>query len=215
MFDFDFLFSIMEDVLSEKYTSIFLTFLLSRGKTKKGDFREVINSTTTIDKLVTKFEKEGFITVEKEFAGRRIHQVSLTLKGRAVAEQLRKAEEAAKGMPPSEEPRIIIEKNDKGEEIYVITPEYRQFAEERRKRLSALIHVNVLDDHISFKETNYEGTGRDRIVTIYVKLNGNGILRLWCEVDESYDCWHVSEAWSLPEVREMYFNQVKKGNIKE
>lgn len=40
------------------------------------------------------------------------------------------------------------------------------------------------------------------------------IASLGCEEDESFDCWHVNEAWSLPEVREMYFNQVKKGNVK-
>ena len=40
------------------------------------------------------------------------------------------------------------------------------------------------------------------------------LLQLRCEVNESYDFWHVSEAWSQPGVREMYFNQVKKGNVK-
>ena len=89
----------MEDMLSEKYASIFLTYLLAKGEAKKGDFREVIKSTTTIDKLVTKFEQGGFITVEKEFAGRRIHVISLTPKGSAVAEQLKRAEEAARGEP--------------------------------------------------------------------------------------------------------------------
>ena len=203
------------DSLDKSYSKSVLVLLYSRGgNAKKSDLKEIATNWRTITDVLNILQKDGYLTISEEILGRRTYMITLTPKGRAVAEQLRKAEEAAKGMPPGEEPGIIIEKNDKGEEIYVITPEYRQFAEERRKRLSALIHVNVLDDHISFKETNYECTGRDRIVTIYVKLNGNGILRLWCEVDESYDCWHVSEAWSLPEVREMYFNQVKKGNVK-
>jgi DNA-binding MarR family transcriptional regulator len=204
----------LTELLSNKNAVSILVYLLDKQRIPKTKL-QAVSTQHTINRVIPLLLEAELITVNEEFLGRKTHFVSLTPKGRQVAEQLKRAEEAAKGIPPGEEPRIIIEKNDKGEEMYVITPEYRQFAEERRKRLSALIHVNVLDDHISFKETNYESTGRDRIVTIYVKLNGNGILRLWCEVDESYDCWHVSEAWSLPEVREMYFNQVKKGNVQE
>ena len=205
-------------ILAKKHVSTVLLFVLGRGTVNKTDIVSVVPSNTTVDNLVRELKGVELITVSAEFAGRKTYSISLTPKGRQVAEQLKRAEEAAKGKIPStpeEESRITVETNEKGEKIYVLTEEYRREQEERRKRLSALVHVNVMDDHITFKETNYGGKGKDRILSVYVKLNHSGNLKLWCDADESFDCWHVNEAWSLPEVREMYFNQVKRGNVGE
>jgi DNA-binding MarR family transcriptional regulator len=206
------------EVLGQKHASTLLLFLLERGPVTQVALLEVIPSNLTLSRLGELLERNGLIEIKREFAGRRKYTYSLTPKGRQVAEQLKRAEEAAKGKIPStpeEESRITVETNEKGEKIYVLTEEYRREQEERRKRLSALVHVNVMDDHITFKETNYGGKGKDRILSVYVKLNHSGNLKLWCDADESFDCWHVNEAWSLPEVREMYFNQVKRGNVGE
>jgi len=200
-------------VLSNKNAVPIMIQLLEKETTSKSDLLKV-SSMHTINNILSQLEKEGYVNVEEEFIGRRTYLISLTPKGRAVAEQLKRAEEAAEGISTEEIPEIKTETDEKGEKIYVLTPEYRKTVEERRKKLSALIHVNVLDDHIAFKETNYNESGKDRIVTVYVRLNGNGILRLWCDADETYDCWHTNEAWALPEVREMYFNQVRKGNVR-
>jgi hypothetical protein len=81
--------------------------------------------------------------------------------------------------------------------------------------LSAMTHLNVLDDHIAITEHNYDGTSRDRIVMVYVKLNGRGFMRLWCELDNSYDCRHTRYAWTLPSVQEMVQVQKEKGNMKD
>ena len=193
----------MEDMLSEKYASIFLTYLLAKREAKKGDFREVIKSTTTIDKLVTKFEQGGFITVEKEFAGRRIHVISLTPKGRSVAEQLKRAEEAASG--------VVIHEEEGRAEIRTIDAEnWAKRFQEDTKGMSLLYHVNVFEDHITIGQ---EINGKTHITNIYVRVNGKGIMRLWCEEDESFECIHVQYAWTLPKVQEMYANNVKNGNV--
>ncbi len=34
-----------------------------------------------------------------------------------------------------------------------------------------------------------------------------------CEGDNSYDCVHVTYAWAVPKVREMYQNAVKEGKV--
>ena len=81
--------------------------------------------------------------------------------------------------------------------------------------LSAMTHLNVLDDHIAITEHNYDGSGRDRVVMVYVKVNGRGFMRLWCELDNSYDCRHTRYAWTLPSVQEMVQVQKEKGNMKE
>lgn len=41
------------------------------------------------------------------------------------------------------------------------------------------------------------------------------ILRLWFELDESLECGHVEYAWIIPDVKEMYANNVLKGKIRE
>ncbi len=53
----------------------------------------------------------------------------------------------------------------------------------------------------------------ERMATITVRGDPHGIMRLWCELDESFDCVHVHYAWSLPKVQEMYFNRIKNVGI--
>ncbi len=38
----------------------------------------------------------------------------------------------------------------------------------------------------------------------YVRENGQGHLRLWCELDESFDCYHIGYALTLAPVQEMF-----------
>ncbi|MHB1507512.1 MAG: hypothetical protein ACYCUZ_05585 [Cuniculiplasma sp.] len=50
-----------------------------------------------MDKLLIKLEKDGLVNIEKKVIGRRTYEISLTEKGRQVAEQLMNADLAAKG----------------------------------------------------------------------------------------------------------------------
>ncbi len=74
--------------------------------------------------------------------------------------------------------------------------------------------MNVKDDHIVIEEFNYDNKGHNRTVFVYVKLNGNGILRLWCEVDQTFECKHTKFAWTLLDVQVMIEYQLLKGNVK-
>ena len=81
---------------------------------------------------------------------------------------------------------------------------------EMAKHLNLLFHINVMDDHITVEEVK---PGKpSRIFNIYVKRNGNGEFRLWCEHDDSYDCWHVKAAWTYPHVQKMMMHY--KGKVK-
>jgi hypothetical protein len=71
-----------------------------------------------------------------------------------------------------------------------------------------------LDDHIAIHEINYDQQGHDRVVYVYTKLNGNGIMRLWCEAENSFECWQVKYARTLPDVQAMVQYQIGKGNVK-
>ena len=187
------------DILQRgKHISSILTFLLEKGEVKKTDLSLVVSSPQTYQRAIKELEKEGYVVQRETIIGRKIVNVSLTPKGRYVAEQLKRAEEAAKD-------ESVIQISDQ---------EARDWAEEFKeatRNLSLLYHVNVFEDHVTIGE---EKDGRLRVINVYVRVNGHGIMRLWCEEDESFDCIHVKYAWTLPKVQEMIQMQIDKGNMK-
>ena len=151
-------------------------------------------------------EKEGFIVVKEMRVGRRIYDIGLTDRGKHAAEQLKLAMEIE-----------VITPNKRHEQakarVYAKrVEEWKENFNEATKGLSMLYHVNVMEDHVTIGEKTATG---ERVINIYVKVNGHGILRLWCEEDESFECIHVQYAWTLPDVQEMYFNQVNAGNVRK
>lgn len=62
----------------------------------------------------------------------------------------------------------------------------------------------IMIENEELKTRNGEG-----MATITVKDDLHGIMRLWCELDESFDCVHVQYAWSLKDAQEMYFHRIK------
>ena len=185
-------------ILAQKHVSSILIFLLKHDTVNKTDLVTVVHSNTSVDKLVNELEKEKLISVRKEFAGRNTYYISLTNKGRAVAIRLKEAEEVA-------EAEAIIHID--GEDINVsLTPEQQ----ENSKYLKFLFHFNVLDNHITVEEA-VPGKAT-RIFNIYVRQNGHGYFRLWCEEDNSFDCWHVNQAWAYPQTQKMMTQY--KGKVK-
>ena len=188
----------LSKILSQKHAISVLLFLLDKGSVKQNELLEVIPSNLTIEKLGNSLKEVGLINITHQIMGRKIFIYSLSERGRAVALKLKETLEAAEG--------INSEKN-----ILGVPSNY----DSQFRNLSIQGSLNVLDDHIAINETNWDRLGHDRVVNLYVKLNGNNILRLWCEVDQTYECVHTKYAWSLPDVQAMVQNQVLKGNIKK
>ena len=179
-----------------------MLFLLKKGVVKKTELLAVATM-HTIEKTLSELQGNDFILINETFIGRRTYEISLTPKGRSVAEQLKRAEEAARG--------VVIHENEGRAEIPASEAEdWAEKFREATKNLSLLYHVNVFEDHVTIGE---EKDGKLRVINVYVKLNGKGIMRLWCEKDESFECIHVKYAWTLPKVQEMYANNVKDGKI--
>ncbi|WP_188680619.1 zinc-ribbon domain-containing protein [Thermogymnomonas acidicola] len=188
-------------VLSQKYVPGILIFLLDHGTVHKTDLTAVTHSNTLIDKLINELKNEDLISVKKEFVGRNTYYISLTEKGKAIAQQLKKAQEIAESKMEDQEglgnpPRI----------------EVTEEAADRVKELRLLYHVNVYDDHVSIEEIPRNG-GRPRIFDVYIKRNGLGDFRLWCEQDDSFDCVHVEVAWTYPEVQHMILHYKGKTKV--
>ena len=183
-------------ILSQKHAISVLLFLLDKGSVKQNELLEVIPSNLTIEKLGNSLKEVGLINITHQIMGRKIFIYSLSERGRAVALKLKETLEAAEG--------INSEKN-----ILGVPSNY----DSQFRNLSIQGSLNVLDDHIAINETNWDRLGHDRVVNLYVKLNGNNILRLWCEVDQTYECVHTKYAWSLPDVQAMIQIQRDRGNI--
>ena len=199
------IFVIDVDSLDLKYSkSVLLKIYSFNEPIAKKDLGKVVKSHQVLDNLLINLEKDGYIHISSNIVGPRVFKISLTDKGRQVAKKLKEAEEVSDS-PADQEAEGVIHID--GEEINVaLTPEER----ENSKYLKFLFHFNVLDNHITVEEA-VPGKNK-RIFNIYIKRNGNGIFRLWCEEDDSYECWHVREAWGYPEVQKMMTQY--KGKVK-
>ncbi len=166
-----------------------LFYLYDHGEVPLTYLHNITKSTHTYYRVIKLFESDDIVKSREKIHNRKYILISLTDKGKAFAESLKETEKRL---------------ND-----YTLPPNY----EAQFKNLSAMTHLNVLDDHIAIHEINYNGKGDDRVVFVYVKLNGNNILRLWCEVHQTYECVHTKYAWSLPDVQAMIQIQRDRGNI--
>ena len=182
-----------------------LLLLLDKGHAKKTDLLS-ITTMHTVERALSELLKGDLITIKEEFIGRRTYEISLTPKGRAVAEQLKRAEEIAQKGYYVDTEKGVVSISEKAMEDWAVK------FKEMTKGMSLLYHVNVFEDHVTIAE---EKDGMTRITNVYVRVNGNGIMRLWCELDESFDCGHVEYAWTLPSVQEMYANNLKNGRVKK
>ena len=85
--------------LSEKYAIDALKYILEKGRIKKTDLLEIITSSWTLDKLIPKLERDGLLEVKESTMGRRTYEISLTPKGRVVAENLMHLEDHRVSIP--------------------------------------------------------------------------------------------------------------------
>jgi DNA-binding MarR family transcriptional regulator len=183
-------------VLSNKNAVPIMIQLLEKETTNKSDLLKV-SSMHTINNILSQLEKEGYVNIKEEFIGRRTYLISLTPKGRAVAEQLKRAEEVAQGDDTNEPARFQMPLDWK----------------DRFKGLSAMTHLNVLDDHVAIEEIDSSGKITS-VVMVYIRRI-NSHFELWCEKDESTECKHVDFAWSLPQMRALIEEYLKEGKIKD
>ena len=185
--------------LDEKYSKSVIFWLYERKQVLKTDLQNIVKNLYSLNSLLQKLEEDGFIQIEKKPFGKNITEIILTQKGRKVAEQLKKAEAIANSR--------TIEIREMDDLDLTMTDEEAEMA----KHLNLLFHINVMDDHITVEEVK---PGKpSRIFNIYVKRNGNGEFRLWCEHDDSYDCWHVKAAWTYPHVQKMMMHYKEKAKV--
>ena len=164
-----------------------LIFLRKNEPIVFADLSEIISGPQTYRRIVDKLVEAGYVTKKERIKGRREIEISLTSTGRMLADSL----------------------DNLNKDTYEIPENFG----ENFRNMSAMVHFNVKDDHVAVTEHNFDGSGNERIVYIYTRPNGHNILRLWCDVDKSFDCKHTQFAWTLPDVQEMVeikFKDLKK-----
>ena len=182
---------------------------LLNGKVLKTRLQSIVKNLYSLNALLKALQEDNLIIIEPQPFGKNIQYISLSEKGISVAKNLKQAQAAAEGKQKEEDQEAsegVIHVD--GEEINVrLEPEERK----NSKYLKILIHSNVLDDHISVEEAI---PGKPtRIFNIYIRQNGHGYFRLWCEEDKSFDCWHVKEAWTYPAVQKMMMEYKYKTKV--
>jgi len=85
------------DALDLKHSKSLLIELRRIGTAKKTDLFSIVKSHHILDKVLKALEDGGFLTVEVRKLGPPVYTIALTNKGKAVAEQLKRAEEISQG----------------------------------------------------------------------------------------------------------------------
>ena len=202
------------DSLDLKYSfSVLRAIYANSGTVQKKDLAKVVKSHQVLDNLLESLQKDGYIVISSNKIGPRVYSISLTSIGKDAAEKFQSIVNDENEKKVSESPVASDNRPEgiihvDGEDINIkLEPEERQ----NSKYLKILIHSNVLDDHITVEEAI---PGRPtRIFNIYIRQNGHGYFRLWCEEDNSFDCWHVKEAWTYPAVQKMMMEYKYKTKV--
>ena len=134
----------VKEVIKKPNASIVLTELL-KGKKKMTELQEKVKNYASLKLLILNLEREGYVKIEEPEEGKKVIYVSLTEKGRAVAEKLKEAERVAKLSD---------------EEL------------EKFRNLHALEHFNVYEDHVTLTDISMEGV---RYVNIYARTRGETV----------------------------------------
>ncbi|MGC8497716.1 MAG: hypothetical protein ACP5NL_06960 [Thermoplasmata archaeon] len=186
--------------LSSKYVKEILEYMAVKGTVNKSALIPITHGIVTLERLLPRMVEDNLITIKRDKKKFRVY-ISITPKGLEILRKLQDID--ASEIAGSKMQNSIEIPEGVGQKIM-----------ELRSKMAALIHLNVLDDHISLIEKNYDGSGKDRIVDIYVKETKRK-LRLWCALDESYECYHVLVAWGLPEVQDLIVRKAEERGVAE
>ncbi len=83
--------------LDLKYAKSVLIRLKDATNAKKSDLFSIVKSHQVLDNLLEALENDGYITVEENSVGPKKYSISLTPKGKAIAMELKKADDIASG----------------------------------------------------------------------------------------------------------------------
>jgi len=104
------------DALDRKFAKSVLIELNGMDVAKKSDLFKVVKSHQVLDNLLYSLQKDGYLNIAESKVGPRKYSISLTPKGRAVAEQIRRISEVGqrKAMDLPDSFKLITYLHDHG-----------------------------------------------------------------------------------------------------
>lgn len=98
------------DSLDLKYAKSVILRLTEKDTFMKSDLFDIVTSNQVLDKLLDALKSDGYIRKDLSTYGRRMYSISLTEKGRAAAEQIRRISDVGskRGMELSDAFKLII-----------------------------------------------------------------------------------------------------------
>lgn len=186
------------DALDRKHAkSVLLTLYsyMDRLPVVKSKLNTVVKSHQVLDNLLSELVKDKYIKISEMRLGPPKYLITLTELGVRVAIKLKEVND-------------LVERSQQNSHQECEEDTFQQKWEQDMKCLSTLYHVNVYQDHITIGE---EKNGVKFVHMVYVTIDGRGVMRLWCEDDDSFSCIHSVYAWTLSPVQEMYEKCVREG----
>ncbi|MEM3844687.1 MAG: hypothetical protein QXU98_03155 [Candidatus Parvarchaeota archaeon] len=175
-------------MITEKAQLILLRLYEINSETTKSSLLKAVPNSYSLESNLKLLSKKGLVKIREEVIIRRTYFISLTERGRAVAIQLKKAEDMITGSP------TLISSSDEVE---------KQFGEALESAAQAF-SVKTYDDHCMMEERK-----TNEKITIIIGKDDKGIQKLMCKKDNSFICFHCRYSWTLPEVQAMYFRYVR------
>ena len=105
------------DSLDLRFSKSILLRLYNEGSCLKTNLQDIVKNLYSLDKLLTSLSKDGLINIDVKAFGKNIQEISLTPKGRSVAEGLRDMGRIEKRKSLELQPifKLILFINEKGE----------------------------------------------------------------------------------------------------
>ena len=97
--------------LDEKYSKSVIFWLYENNSVLKTDLQRVVKNLYSLNSLLEKLEQDELIQIEKKPFGKNITEISLTPKGRDVAEHLIKLDAISKGKKLPSRYSLSLESN--------------------------------------------------------------------------------------------------------
>ena len=105
------------DSLDLRFSKSILLKLYIEGSCLKTNLQDIVKNLYSLDKLLTSLSKDGLINIDVKTFGKNIQEISLTTKGRQVAEDLRNMDRINKRKSLELQPifKLILFISEKGE----------------------------------------------------------------------------------------------------
>ena len=115
------------DSLDLKYAKSVILRLTEKDTFMKSELFDIVTSNQVLDKLLDALKSDGYIRKDLSTYGRRMYSISLTEKGRAAAEQIRRISDVGskRGMELSDAFKMIIYlHNDGPKDVGILKKEF-------------------------------------------------------------------------------------------